>query len=91
MYVSVASAAKATWKPQKALRRHGSEKSETHFPAHAVRLRYHRRVEETIAIVGDRWWPQAAKHDGGGIGQTLLCHVWNQRTVMSAQLLEASL
>ena len=36
--------------------------------------------EKTIAILGDRWWPQAAKQEGGMISKTfLLCTIWKQR------------
>ena len=35
--------------------------------------------EKTIAIVGDRWWPQAAKQEGGKINKYFLCNVWKQR------------
>ena len=44
--------------------------------------------EETIAILGDGWWPQTAKHDGDRISSFyLVCG----RSVMSAQMLEVSL
>ena len=47
--------------------------------------------EETIAILGDRWWPQTAKQDGDTISKYFLCNIWNKRTVMSAKMLEVSL
>ena len=31
--------------------------------------------EKTIAILGDRWWPQAAKQEGDTISETFLCTV----------------
>ena len=31
--------------------------------------------EKTIAILGDRWWPEAAKQEGGKIGDKFLCNV----------------
>ena len=45
--------------------------------------------EKTIAILGDRWCPQAAKQEGDNIRKTFLCNIWNN--VMNAQLLEVSL
>ena len=35
--------------------------------------------EKTIAILGDRWWPQTAKQDGDRISQTFLCSIWKKR------------
>ena len=35
--------------------------------------------EKTIAILGDRWRPQAAKQEGDKISKTFLCIVWKQR------------
>ena len=35
--------------------------------------------EKTIAILGDRWWPQAAKQEGDKISKTFLCNIWKQR------------
>ena len=32
--------------------------------------------EKTIAILGDRWWPQAAKQDGDRISKQLLCCIY---------------
>ena len=34
--------------------------------------------EKTIAILGDRWWPQTAKQGGGKIGKTFLCNIWKK-------------
>ena len=34
--------------------------------------------EKTIAIVGDRWWPQAAKQEGDKISKTFLCNLWKK-------------
>ena len=36
--------------------------------------------EETLAILGDRWWLQTAKQDGDKICRTFLCRVWMKRT-----------
>ena len=35
--------------------------------------------EKTIAILGDRWWPQAAKREGDNIGKKFQCNIWKQR------------
>ena len=35
--------------------------------------------EETIAILGDRWWPQTAKQDGDRISKQFLCNIWKKR------------
>ena len=37
--------------------------------------------EKTIAILGDRWWPQKAKQEGDMIiaSKTLLCNIWERR------------
>ena len=35
--------------------------------------------EKTIAILGDRWWPQTAKQDGDKICRKFLCNVWKKR------------
>ena len=35
--------------------------------------------EETIAILGDRWWPQKAKQQGDVISKTLQCNTWKKR------------
>ena len=45
--------------------------------------------EKTIAIVGDRWWPQTAKQEGDRTGKQL--YVIHGRSVMSTQMLEVSL
>ena len=47
--------------------------------------------EKTIAILGDRWWPQTAKQDGDRMSKQFLCTVMYERSVMSAQMLEVSL
>ena len=47
------------------------------------------RSEKTIAILGDRWWPQTAKQDGDRIGNSF--YVVYGRSVTSAQMLEVSL
>ena len=31
--------------------------------------------EKTIAILGDRWWPQKAKQQGGKISKKFLCNI----------------
>ena len=35
--------------------------------------------EKTIAILGDRWWPQAAKQEGDKIGENFIFNLWKQR------------
>ena len=35
--------------------------------------------EKTIAILGDRWWPQKAKQEGDKISKKFLCHLWEKR------------
>ena len=35
--------------------------------------------EKTIAILGDRWWPQTAKQDGDRISNQFLCSIWKKR------------
>ena len=35
--------------------------------------------EKTIAILGDRWWPQTAKQDGDRISKHFLCSIWKKR------------
>ena len=35
--------------------------------------------EKTIAILGDRWWPQTAKQDGDKISKHFLCNIWKRR------------
>ena len=32
--------------------------------------------EKTIAILGDRWWPQTAKQEGDTIRTKILCILW---------------
>ena len=46
--------------------------------------------EKTIAILGDRWWPQMAKQEWDKINKQFLCSIYG-RSVMSAQMLEVSL
>ena len=36
--------------------------------------------EETIAILGGRWWLQTAKQDGDRISKQFLCNTWKKRT-----------
>ena len=35
--------------------------------------------EKTIAILGDRCWPQTAKQDGDKICKRFLCNIWKKR------------
>ena len=35
--------------------------------------------EKTIAILGDRWWPQTVKQDGDRISRHLVCNIWKKR------------
>ena len=36
--------------------------------------------EKSIAILGGRWWPQAAKQEGDKIiSKKSLCNIWKQR------------
>ena len=36
--------------------------------------------EKTVAILGDKWWPQAAKQEEGvKTSKTFLCNIWKQR------------
>ena len=35
--------------------------------------------EKTIAILGDRWWPQTAKQDGDRISKQFLCNIRKKR------------
>ena len=35
--------------------------------------------EKTIAILGDRWWPQTAKQDGDRTSKQFLCNIWKKR------------
>ena len=35
--------------------------------------------EKTIAILGDRRWPQTAKQEGDKIRKKLLCDIWKKR------------
>ena len=32
--------------------------------------------EKTIAILGDRWWPQKVKQQGDKISKKFLCNIW---------------
>ena len=47
---------------------------------------------KTIAVLGDRWWPQTAQHEGDKMSKKFLLYqvrnIW--QNVMSAQILEAS-
>ena len=46
--------------------------------------------DKTIAILGDRWWPQTAKQQGGKVSERNLCSI-GSKNVMSTQMLEVSL
>ena len=35
--------------------------------------------EKTIAILGDRWWPQPKKQDGDRISKQFICSIWKKR------------
>ena len=35
--------------------------------------------EKTIAILGDRWWPQTAQQDGDRMSKQFLCSIWKKR------------
>ena len=37
------------------------------------------RSDKTIAILGNKWWPQAAKQEGDKISEKFLCKIWKQR------------
>ena len=39
--------------------------------------------EKTIAILGERWWPQKAKQEGDKIRKKFQCNIW--KNVMSAK------
>ena len=45
--------------------------------------------EKTIAMLGNRWWPQTAKQDGDRRSKPFSCNIW--KIVMSAQMLKVSL
>ena len=45
--------------------------------------------EKTIAILGDRSWPQTAKQEGDEVSKKFICNI--SENVMSAQMLEVSL
>ena len=34
---------------------------------------------KTIAIVGDRWWPQTTKQDGDRKSKQNICSIWTKR------------
>ena len=34
--------------------------------------------EKTVAILGDRWWPQTVKQDGDRIIKQVLCNIWKK-------------
>ena len=35
--------------------------------------------EKMIAILGERWWPQKTKQQGGKISKKFLCTIWKKR------------
>ena len=45
--------------------------------------------EKTFAILGDRWWPQTAKQEGGEANSFLKRNTWEN--VMNAQTFEVSI
>ena len=46
--------------------------------------------EKTVAIVGDRWWPQTTKPEVGETRSTLYCMVCGTNA-MTAEMLEVAL
>ena len=34
--------------------------------------------EKTIAILGDRWWPQTSKQDGHSLSKQFPCSIWKK-------------
>ena len=36
--------------------------------------------EKTIALLGGRWWPQAAKQEEDKASKKFICNIWKQRT-----------
>ena len=36
--------------------------------------------EKTIAMLGDRWWPQTAKQEEDKITKKCLCSIWKERS-----------
>ena len=46
--------------------------------------------EKTIAILGDKWWPQKASQEGEKISKFFFC-VIHGKNVMSAQMFRVSL
>ena len=46
--------------------------------------------EKTIAILGDRWWPQTTKQDRDRISKQCISSIYG-RSVMSTQMLEVSI
>ena len=38
---------------------------------------------KTIAIRGDRWWPQTAKQEGDRMSKQFLCSIWAKRNERS--------
>ena len=51
---------------------------------------YTRRSEKPVAILGDRWWPQAAKQEGDQTSKRFLCNTWKERNERP-KMLEVSL
>ena len=45
--------------------------------------------EKTIAVLGDRWWPQTAKQEEDRTSKRFLCNIYG-KTVMGAQMLAVS-
>ena len=44
-----------------------------------------------LAILGDRWWPQTAEHEGDKVSKRNPCKVWEKNPVMIAQTSDVSL
>ena len=37
-------------------------------------------IRKTIAIIGDKWWPQTAKQEGDKISKKFVYNTWKNRT-----------
>ena len=35
--------------------------------------------EKTIAVLGDRWWPQTVKQEGDSTRKRFICNMWKRR------------
>ena len=36
--------------------------------------------DKTIAVLGDRWWPQKAKQERDKVIEKFLCNIWKKKT-----------